>query len=197
MAAAVQGHAVKGGVRTIAEGIAVKSPGVKTLEIIRKQVNDIVLVSERDIEYAIVLLLEIEKTVVEGAGAAGLAALIKAQSSDDMRFEGKKIGILLCGGNIDPLVLAGLIDRGMVRAGRLARIRAIVRDLPGALATVTQVVADAGANIHEVNHQRAFTTLPAQEVEIDLVVQTRGHEHIEQLLQALRQAGVRAQRAEH
>ena len=133
MAAAVHGQTIKGATRTIAEGIAVKTPGVKTLEIIRQKVDDIVLVSERDIEYAIVTLLEIEKTVVEGAGAAGLAALLHAQSMDDSRFEGKKIGIVLCGGNIDPLVLGGLIERGMVRAGRLTRIRVNIHDLPGAL----------------------------------------------------------------
>jgi threonine dehydratase len=201
MAAALNGRQVHSGGavggRTIAEGIAVKSPGIKTLEVVRRLVDDIVLVTERDIEYAIVLLLEIEKTVVEGAGAAGIAALIKAQAIDDLRYEGKKIGVVLCGGNIDPLVLAGLIDRGMVRAGRLARIRAVVRDLPGALAMVTQVVADAGANIHQVNHQRAFTSLPAQEVEIDLVLQTRGHEHVNEILAALQGHAIKAHRAEH
>jgi threonine dehydratase len=201
MAAALNGRQVHSGGavggRTIAEGIAVKLPGLQTLEIVRRLVDDIVLVSERDIEYAIVLLLEIEKTVVEGAGAAGIAALIKAQAIDDLRYEGKKIGVVLCGGNIDPLVLAGLIDRGMVRAGRLARIRAVVRDLPGALAVVTQVVADAGANIHQVNHQRAFTSLPAQEVEIDLVLQTRGHEHVNEILAALKGHAIKAHRAEH
>ncbi|MDO8695406.1 MAG: threonine ammonia-lyase [Sheuella sp.] len=196
MAAAVHHQTIKGGTRTIAEGIAVKTPGVKTLEIIRQKVDDIVLVSERDIEYAIVTLLEIEKTVVEGAGAAGLAALLHAQSMDDTRFEGKKIGVVLCGGNIDPLVLGGLIERGMVRAGRLTRIRVSIHDLPGALSQITQLVADTGANITEVNHQRAFTSLPAQDVEVDLVMQTRGHEHVDEILTTLRAQGFRAVRGD-
>jgi threonine dehydratase len=197
MAAAVRGQKVQGATRTIAEGIAVKTPGVKTLEIIKDKVDDIVLVSEHDIEHAIVLLLEIEKTVVEGAGAAGLAALLHAQAADDFRFEGKRIGIVLCGGNIDPLMLGGLIERGMVRAGRLARIRVSIRDLPGALSQVTQLVADAGANITQVHHQRAFTSLPAQDVEVDLVLQTRGHEHVDEILLALKQAGFASRRGEH
>ena len=196
MAAAVHHQTIKGATRTIAEGIAVKTPGVKTLEIIRQKVDDIVLVSERDIEYAIVMLLEIEKTVVEGAGAAGLAALLHAQSMDDPRFEGKKIGVVLCGGNIDPLVLGGLIERGMVRAGRLTRIRISIHDLPGALSQITQLVADTGANITEVNHQRAFTSLPAQDVEVDLVMQTRGHEHVDEILTKLRAEGFRAVRGD-
>ena len=196
MAAAVHHQTIKGGTRTIAEGIAVKTPGVKTLEIIRQKVDDIVLVSERDIEYAIVTLLEIEKTVVEGAGAAGLAALLHAQSMDDTRFEGKKIGVVLCGGNIDPLVLGGLIERGMVRAGRLTRIRVSIHDLPGALSQITQLVADTGANITEVSHQRAFTSLPAQDVEVDLVMQTRGHEHVDEILTKLRAQGFRAVRGD-
>lgn len=196
MAAAVHNQTVQGATRTIAEGIAVKTPGIKTLEIIRQKVDDIVLVSERDIEYAIVTLLEIEKTVVEGAGAAGLAALLHAQSMDDTRFEGKKIGVVLCGGNIDPLVLGGLIERGMVRAGRLARIRVSIHDLPGALSQITQLVADTGANITEVNHQRAFTSLPAQDVEVDLVMQTRGHEHVDEILTKLRVKGYRAVRGD-
>ena len=196
MAAAVHHQTIKGATRTIAEGIAVKTPGIKTLEIIREKVDDIVLVSERDIEYAIVTLLEIEKTVVEGAGAAGLAALLHAQSLDDSRFEGKKIGIVLCGGNIDPLVLGGLIERGMVRAGRLTRIRVGIHDLPGALSQITQLVADTGANITQVSHQRAFTSLPAQDVEVDLVMQTRGHEHVDEILSTLRAQGFSAVRGD-
>ena len=197
MAAALKGQKVQGATRTIAEGIAVKTPGVKTLEIIKEKVDDIVLVSEHDIEHAIVLLLEIEKSVVEGAGAAGLAALLHAQAADDIRFEGKRIGIVLCGGNIDPLMLGGLIERGMVRAGRLARIRVGIRDLPGSLSQVTQLVADAGANITQVHHQRAFTSLPAQDVEVDFVLQTRGHDHVEEIIQVLKRAGFNSRRGEH
>ncbi len=177
------------GTSTIAEGIAVGTPGRITQEIIAARVNDLVLVDEGDIEHAIVMLLEIEKTLVEGAGAAGLAALVKHPD----RFRGKKVGLVLCGGNIDPLLLAAIIERGMVRAGRLARVRVGARDVPGSLARITGVVSEAGANIDEVHHQRAFTTLSAQNVEIELVIQTRGRDHIAAVLAALHNAGFDAQ----
>jgi threonine dehydratase len=152
-------------------------------------VDDIVLVDEGDIEQAILMLLEIEKTLVEGAGAAGLAALLKHPA----RFAGKRVGLVLCGGNIDPLLLASIIERGMVRAGRLARVRVSARDVPGSLARITALVGEAGANIDEVHHQRAFTTLSAQNVEIELVLQTRGAAHIAQVLQVLHAAGFSAE----
>jgi threonine dehydratase len=174
---------------TLAEGIAVRSPGALTSRIVRALVDDMVLVSEGDIEHAIVLLLEIEKTVVEGAGAAGLAALLRHPD----RFRGKRVGLILCGGNIEPMMLSDIIERGMVRAGRLARIRVTIRDLPGELARAATVVGQAGANIEEVAHQRAFTTLPAMNAELEMVLQTRGPEHIEQVLAALRQAGLPAE----
>jgi threonine dehydratase len=174
---------------TIAEGIAVKSPGRITREIVRALVDDLVLVSESDIEHAILLLLEIEKTVVEGAGATGLAALIRHRE----RFAGKRVGLVLCGGNIDPMVLADIIERGMVRAGRMARIRVATRDVPGELARAATIVAQAGANIEEVQHQRAFTTLPAQNAQLDMVIQTRGPEHIQEVLAALRDAKMPAE----
>jgi threonine dehydratase len=160
-------------------------------------VDDIVLVSESDIEHAIVMLLEIEKTVVEGAGAAGLAALLHAKEAVDARFSGKKIGLVLCGGNIDPLTLAAIIERGMVRAGRLARIRVDLRDLPGALAQACSLIANANANIEEVHHQRAFSTLPVQSVEVDFVLQTRGHEHIAAVIDVLNAAGFHASSGQH
>ena len=183
-------NAIKGtdhpqGSSTIAEGIAVGAPGLIPQAIIKRLVNDLVLVDEGDIEQAMVMLLEIEKTLVEGAGAAGLAALLKYPA----RFKGRKVGLVLCGGNIDPLLLAAIIERGMVRAGRLARIRVSARDVPGSLAKITATVADAGANIDEVHHQRAFTMLAAQNVDIELVIQTRGREHIAQVLAVLKTAG--------
>ena len=174
---------------SIAEGIAVGTPGTIALEIIRRLVDDLVLVDEGDIEQAIVMLLEVEKTLVEGAGAAGLAALLKYPE----RFQGKRVGLVLSGGNIDPLLLAAIIERGMVRAGRLARIRISARDVPGSLATITAMVAQAGANIDEVHHQRAFTNLSAQNVEIELVIQTRSRQHIADVLAHLTQAGLEAQ----
>jgi threonine dehydratase len=189
MVCAIKGIEPQFGRNTIAEGIAVKEPGRITLGIVRELVSDIVLVDEGDIEEAIVLLLEIEKTVVEGAGAAGLAGLMKNRE----RFRGKRVGLVLCGGNIDPLMLSDIIERGMVRSGRLARIQVELRDLPGSLAEVTACLAEINANIEEVHHQRAFSHLPIQSAEVDFVLQTRGHSHIGQILAALEQKGFRAQ----
>ncbi len=189
MVNAIKGTQHPQGVSTIAEGIAVGTPGQITREIIASRVDDLVLVDEGDIEQAIVMLLEIEKTLVEGAGAAGLAALLRYPE----RFRGRRVGLVLCGGNIDPLLLAAIIERGMVRAGRLARIRVSSRDIPGMLAGITAIVAEAGANIDEVHHQRAFTALSAQSVEIELVIQTRGRGHIADVLAALHRAGFQAE----
>ncbi|MFN4162185.1 MAG: threonine ammonia-lyase [Stenotrophomonas sp.] len=185
MVNAVKGMRHPQGGSTIADGIAVGEPGRITREIVRTLVDDLVLVDEGDIEQAIVMLLEIEKTVVEGAGAAGLAALLR----DRDRFAGRTVGLVLCGGNIDPMLLAAIIGRGMVRAGRLARIRVGARDTPGMLAQVTAIVAEAGANVEEVHHQRAFSTLSAQNVEVELVLQTRSREHVAAVLDALRARG--------
>ncbi|HZR01659.1 MAG TPA: threonine ammonia-lyase [Burkholderiales bacterium] len=177
------------GANTIADGIAVKQPGRLTLPVVRELVSEILLVDEGDIEQAIVLLLEIEKTVVEGAGAAGLAAVL----AHGERFRGRKVGLVLCGGNIDPLMLADIIQRGMVRTGRLTRLRVELRDLPGALAKVTACLAEQNANIEEIFHQRAFTDLPVQSAEVDFVLETRDHEHVQQVIAALAQAGFKAQ----
>ena len=176
-------NAVHGGDRecgqaTIADGIAVKHPGALTLPVIQGLVDDMLLVGEDDIEQAIVLLIEIEKTVVEGAGAVGLAALLRHRE----RFAGRRVGIVLSGGNIEPLVLAEIIQRGMVRSARLARLRVDVRDVPGALAEVTSALGKLGANIDEVRHQRAFSTLSVERVQIEFVVQTRGTEHLERII---------------
>ncbi|WP_132963629.1 threonine ammonia-lyase [Tepidimonas ignava] len=173
------------GGNTIAEGIAVAAPGQHTLALAQRYVDGWVVVDDEDIEQAIVLLLDIEKTLVEGAGAAGLAALLREPS----RFAGRRVGLVLCGGNIDPLLLASIIERGMVRSGRLARLVVSTRDLPGQLARIAQVVAEAGANIDQVHHQRAFTLLAAQNVEIELVLQTRGPQHVQEVVQALQAAG--------
>ena len=175
---------------TIADGIAVKAPGVLTLPVIRECVADVLLVSEGDIEQAILMLLEIEKTVVEGAGAVGLAALLKHHA----RFTGRKVGLILSGGNIEPLVLAEIIERGMVKSGRLARLRLDVRDAPGALADVATLLGKLGANIDEVQHQRAFSSASVERAQIEVVVQTRGLKHIETILEAMRAQGYHAER---
>jgi threonine dehydratase len=182
---AIKHAALPQGGSTIAEGIAVGTPGKVTQEIVAKHVDDMVLVDEGDIEQALVMLLEIEKTLVEGAGAAPLAAMLK----DPGRFRGRQVGLVLGGGNIDPMLLAAIIERGLVRGGRLARIRVNARDVPGSLARITALVSEAGANINEVHHQRAFTLLAAQNVEIELVLQTRGPDHIRAVLEVLQQGG--------
>ena len=182
----IKGTAHPQGASTIAEGIAVGQPGHITRELIRQRVDDLVLVDEGDIEQAIVMLLEIEKTLAEGAGAAALAALLRHKD----RFAGHKVGMVLSGGNIDPQLLAQIIGRGLVRSGRLIRIVISARDVPGSLARITALVAEAGANVDEVHHQRAFTLLAAQNVEIEMVLQTRGHEHVQELLARLRGAGL-------
>jgi threonine dehydratase len=186
-------HAMKGteptfAASTIAEGIAVKEPGRLTREIIGRNVSEIILVDEGDIEEAIVMLLEIEKTVVEGAGGAPLAAVLRNAA----RFRGRRVGLVLGGGNIDPLMLAEIVQRGMVRAGRLARIVVEVRDLPGSLARVTACVAELNANIEQVHHQRAFTQLAVQNAEVDLVLKTRNHAHVAQIVAALQGLGFEA-----
>lgn len=188
MFCAVNGTPAEFGTSTIAEGIAVRAPGTLTLPVVRELVDGIVLVSEGALEQAIVMLLEIEKTVVEGAGAAGLAALL----AHPQRFKGRRVGLVLCGGNIDPLMLAEIISRGMVRSGRLTRLRVELTDLPGSLALVTAAIAGANANIVEVHHQRRFTQLPVQSAEVEFVLQTRHHEHAREVVAALTAAGFHA-----
>jgi threonine dehydratase len=188
MHCALHGECAQFADNTIAEGIAVKQPGALTQPIVRELVREVLLVGEGEIEHAIVLLLEVEKTVVEGAGAAGLAALL----AHPAQFRGRRVGIVLSGGNIDPLMLSVIIERGMVRAGRLTRLTVELRDLPGALAMVTACLAEANANIEEVHHQRAFTNLPLKTIEVEFVLQTRGSEHIQEIIRALRAAGFAA-----
>ena len=188
MVNAVTGSTHPIGASTIAEGIAVGRPGALTQAILASHVDEWMLVDEGDIEQAILMLLEIEKTVVEGAGAAGLAAVLKAPE----RFAGQRVGLVLCGGNIDPLRLQAIIGRGMVRAGRLARVRVAARDVPGMLARITAIVAQAGANIEEVHHQRAFSALPVHTVEVEFVLQTRDRPHLAAVIDALRAQGFEA-----
>jgi len=170
---------------TIADGIAVKSPGVLTMELIRRYVDDIVLVSEDDIEQAIFVLAEIEKTVVEGAGAAGVAAAMRHKD----RYQGQNVGTILCGGNIDMMTLSSVLQRGMVRSHRLVRLEVEVPDIPGALGQVTQLVGELHSNIMEISHQRAFGASSARAAIVDMVLQLRGEEQAEQVLDALSARG--------
>lgn len=185
MQQALQGEPIVCGRSTMAEGIAVKTPGKLTLPIIRELVDDILLVDEEEIEEAVRLLLEIEKTVVEGAGAAGLAALLKYRD----RFLGRKVGIILSGGNIDLPILAEIVQRSMVRSGRLVKLEVEIRDVPGVLADVTRYIGETGANIVEVHHQREFSCLPLKSAYVELVLMTRGLTHLEQIMEILTKAG--------
>jgi threonine dehydratase len=189
MYCAVRGEPASFGVSTIADGIAVKAPGTKTLPLIRELVSDILLVDEGDLEQAIVMLLEIEKTLVEGAGAATLAAVLRHRD----RFLGRRVGLVLSGGNIDPLMMTGIIERGMVRTGRLTRLVVEMRDLPSALSEVTACLAELNANIEQISHQRAFSSLPVHTVEVEFVLQTRSREHVREVIEALAQKGFTAQ----
>jgi len=182
MRQALQGLPCQGGGTTVAEGIGVKAPGQLTLPIVRKLVEDILLVEEREIEHSVQLLLEVEKTVVEGAGAVGLAMLLK-DSSD--RFKHKRVGVVLSGGNIDLTVLASVIQRGLVRSGRLVRLRAELPDRPGALAEITKVLSELDANIVEIIHHRSFTNVPLKSAEVEIVVETRGTDHLSHVVLAL------------
>jgi threonine dehydratase len=172
---------------TLAEGIAVKNPGQVTRAIIKEMVDDIMLVGESGLEDAVSQLISIEKTVVEGAGAAGLAAII----ADPRRFAGRKVGLVLTGGNIDTRLLAGVLQRDLARQGRLCELTLDLPDKPGQLARVSGAIGEAGANIVEVYHNRVFTNLPAKGTELDLVIETRDREHLEATVAALQAAGYR------
>jgi len=174
---------------TLAEGIAVKEPGVITYAILSTLLDDLCLASERDLERAVALLLNVEKTVVEGAGAAGLAALLAAPE----QFIGRKIGLVLCGGNIDTRLLANVLLRDLAREGRLARLRIALKDRPGQLSGVAKVFEAEGVNIIEVYHQRVFNKLPAKGLITEIECETRGRDHLERLITALRANGYHVQ----
>ena len=173
---------------TIADGIAVKKPGRLTSKIVAELVDDIFLVEEDDIEEAMILLLEIEKTLVEGAGAIGLAAL----KNNPELFQGKKVGLVLCGGNVDPLTLTAVIDKGMVKAGRLVRLNVQMTDMPGSLSEVSRIFGECNANIDEVHFQRTFTPLPIQSVDVEFSLKTRDHQHVEDIISTLTDNGFTA-----
>ena len=177
---------------TLAEGIAVKEPGSITTQIVEALVDDIVLVSERRLEEAVSLLLQIEKTVVEGAGSAGLAALL----AEPERFKGRTVGTVLCGGNIDTRLLANVLLRDLARSGRLARLRIQLQDRPGALYNVARIFHEQGVNIIEVYHQRVFTTLPAKGLITEIECETRDRKHLDRLITALRRAQYEVSQAE-
>lgn len=176
------------GGNTLAEGIAVKQPGQLTLEIVKKLVDDILLVDENNIEQAIQLFLEIEKTVTEGAGAIGLAALLQNQD----RFTGLNVGLIISGGNIDMPVLASVIQRGLVRSGRLIRIRLQLPDVIGSLSRATRCIEECQVKIVQVHHHRTFTEQPIKLIEVEFVLMTKGEDHIKVILAALDDARFKA-----
>ena len=171
---------------TLAEGIAVKAPGRLTSEIVRALVDDIVRVTEKEIEQALSLLIQIEKSVTEGAGAAALAAVL----ADESRFEGRSLGLVLSGGNIDTRLLSSVLTRQLAREGRLSQLRFDIADRPGQLGTVVAVLSKSGANIVEVSHQRIFTDLPAKAVVLEVVIETRDRSHLASTMAALRAANI-------
>ena len=179
------GEDIRTGGTTIAEGIAVKRPGEITREIVRRYVSDILLVDEPALEGAVLMLLEIEKSVVEGAGAAALAAVLHNRA----RFAGRNVGVVVSGGNIDSRVLSAILMRGLVREGRLVRLRIDIQDQPGVLGSVARLIGEAGGNIVEVYHQRLFHNVPLKQAELDVVLETRDADHVATVLKTLCDAG--------
>ena len=191
MKCAIEGCHMPLGGDTLAEGIAVKQPGELTSRILGEHANEVMLVSERDIERAVAMLADLEKTVVEGAGAAGLAAML----SDPGRFRGKKVATPLCGGNVDMHLLANVLVRDLVRQGRIARLRIEAQDQPGALAKITAKFFEGGVNIIEIRHSRIFTALPAKDTVIEVECEARDAAAIDRVEEMLKSAGFHVDRA--
>lgn len=185
---AVKGLPNRAGGQTLAEGIAVREPGALTREIIAALVDEIVLVPERAIERAVQLLVEQQRVVAEGAGAAGIAALLHAPD----RFAGQSVATVICGGNIDSRLLSSVLMRGLVRDGRLIRLRLEISDEPGMLATVAETIGRTGGNIVEVLHHRMFQDIPVKSADLDVVVETRNTAHVDEILSRFAELGIEA-----
>jgi threonine dehydratase len=179
---------------TIADGIAVRRVGRHTLALARRFVDEVVTVNEEEIANAILLLLEIEKTVVEGAGAVALAALVNKRVSS---LEGKTCVLLLGGGNIDVNLIARIIERGLVKDGRTVRLTVLLRDRPGSLARLTGLVAEARANVLHIGHDRAFSRARLGETEVELTLETSGRDHIDAIKRHLHAAGYTVEEVLH
>ena len=184
MKLAVEGKEITCGGETLAEGIAVKKPGGVTLPVVDALVDEILLVDERDLEWAVGALIEQQRIVSEGAGAAGIAAI----HANPALFAGKKVGVVICGGNIDPRLLASILNRNMAVDGRIARLRIDISDEPGMLAAISTTIGKCGGNIVEIYHQRLFYDVPAKLAKIDAVIETRGPDHVDEIIAALRAA---------
>ena len=182
MHATMLGRDIVCGGETLAEGIAVKKPGGVTLPVVQALVDEIVLVNEKHLEWAVSGLVEQQRIVAEGAGAAGIAAIY----AHPQLFKGLKVGVVICGGNIDPRLLSSILNRNMAIDGRIARLRIDISDEPGMLAAITESIGRCGGNIIEIYHQRLFFDVPAKLAKIDAVVETRGPEHIDEIITDLR-----------
>ena len=178
---AIRNLAPGAGGPTLAEGIAVKSPGVLTRALVETLVADILLVEEGPLERAVQMLIEVQKIVAEGAGAAGFAALL----AHAPRFAGKRVGVVICGGNIDSRLLAQVLMRGLVRDGRVVTLRVEIADQPGTLGRLAQLIGECGGNIIEIYHQRLFYDLPVKRADVDAVIETRNAEHVREIVAAL------------
>ncbi|MGC6454696.1 MAG: threonine ammonia-lyase [Candidatus Puniceispirillaceae bacterium] len=182
MKLAVEGQDIVCGGETLAEGIAVKKPGGVTRPVVGNLVDDILLVNEQSLEWAVGSLIEQQRVVAEGAGAAGIAAIHQHRNL----FAGRKVGVVICGGNIDPRLLASILNRNMASDGRLARLRIDISDEPGMLAAITASISRCGGNIVEIYHQRLFYDVPAKLAKIDAVIETRGPDHVDEIIADLR-----------
>lgn len=185
MANALRGRGELPGGSSLADGIAVKNPGKLTREIIARLVEDIAVVPESTIETAVCRLVEEQKIVAEGAGAAGVAAIL----NEPERFAGRKVATVICGGNIDVRLLSGVLARGLVRDGRMVRLRIAIVDQPGVLAKIADVIGRSSANIIEVYHQRLFYDVPAKRADVDVVLETRNAEHVKEIIASLERSG--------
>ena len=182
---AMDGGARETGGNTLAEGIAVKEAGALTRRIVRENVDDIVLVDERILERALSMLMMDQKVLVEGAGAAGLAVML----ADPARFKGKTVGLVLCGGNIDARLLSMILMRDLARSGRLARLRVQLLDMPGQLVRVATIIANNDGNVIDVGHHRTYSDLPAKMTCMDVTIDTQGQDHLNRIIENLRQEG--------
>lgn len=180
--------------RTIADGIAVKRVGERCFEVCQRYVDDVISVDDETVAQAVLLLLEREKTVAEGAGAAALAGLLSGQLP---QLQGRNVAIILSGGNIDVNLMARVIDRGLWRSGRLVRLRCIINDLPGALSKLLACVASRQANVLEIEHERVADDLELGQTAVEILLESHGFEHVEELEAALKAAGVTTERAHH
>jgi threonine dehydratase len=185
MRAALRGETPVCGGQTLAEGIAVKAAGALALPIVERLVSDVILADEEQIERAVAAFMSLQKTMAEGAGAAGLAALL----AEPERFRGRKVGLVLTGGNIDVRMLASIMVRGLEREGKIMSLRLIVDDQPGMLGTVATCLGTSGANILEVSHRRMFLDVPAKGTTLDVMIETKDAAHAEKVIGALEAAG--------